>query len=311
MFSDAIPGGWCNSCGPVECLKQFVSVPKVTLRGDLLWLPVDISKWQNVIEFQCKKDLFVCRWTYFEFYSRYNVLMTNEEAGLDDKTQTCKYVLQRLIQVAPLYLSVLTRWQMCLLTNESQLWFTPAPLVVLSPWLCFQDPNQYKFGRTKIFLRAGQVAYLEKLRLDRLRAACITIQKYVRGWNQRRKYQRLRQAAILVQQYIRGKRTVRLVAFSNGSKSWVSEVKYPHNLCCFVCEPTVKRWAQPTWSGAGQQWSFKGTGEASAYRRAIKRYAWPSSPSKLSHEVGWPVNPIPRSVTVAYLAVFVKPRNQT
>lgn len=81
--------------------------------------------------------------------------------------------------------------------------------------LDLQDPNQYKFGRTKIFFRAGQVAYLEKLRLDRLRGACIIIQKHVRGWSQRRKYLRMREAAIILQQYIRGKRTVRLEAFFN------------------------------------------------------------------------------------------------
>uniref|UniRef100_A0A8C3A176 Myosin VC n=1 Tax=Cyclopterus lumpus TaxID=8103 RepID=A0A8C3A176_CYCLU len=109
------------------------------------------------------------RWTYNEFYSRYSILMSHQEADLNDKKQTCKDVLQRLIQ----------------------------------------DPNQYKFGRTKIFFRAGQVAYLEKLRLDRLRGACVTIQKHVRGWSQRRKYLRMREAAIILQQYIRGKRTIR------------------------------------------------------------------------------------------------------
>uniref|UniRef100_A0A672I2A3 Myosin VC n=1 Tax=Salarias fasciatus TaxID=181472 RepID=A0A672I2A3_SALFA len=109
------------------------------------------------------------RWTYIEFYSRYSILMTHQEAELTDKKQTCKNVLQRLIQ----------------------------------------DSNQYKFGRTKIFFRAGQVAYLEKLRLDRLRGACVTIQKHVRGWSQRRKYLAMRSAAIILQQYIRGKRTVR------------------------------------------------------------------------------------------------------
>uniref|UniRef100_A0A3B4VDC7 Myosin VC n=1 Tax=Seriola dumerili TaxID=41447 RepID=A0A3B4VDC7_SERDU len=109
------------------------------------------------------------RWTYIEFYSRYSILMSHQEADLADKKQTCKNVLQRLIQ----------------------------------------DPNQYKFGRTKIFFRAGQVAYLEKLRLDRLRGACVTIQKHVRGWSQRRKYLRVREAAIILQQYIRGKRTIR------------------------------------------------------------------------------------------------------
>lgn len=83
----------------------------------------------------------------------------------------------------------------------------------VASWLHLQDPNQYKFGRTKIFFRAGQVAYLEKLRLDRLRGACVTIQKHVRGWSQRRKYLRMRQAAIILQEYIRGKRTIRLEVF--------------------------------------------------------------------------------------------------
>lgn len=89
--------------------------------------------------------------------------------------------------------------------------------VTLASWLDLQDPNQYKFGRTKIFFRAGQVAYLEKLRLDRLRGACVTIQKHVRGWSQRRKYLRMREAAIILQQYIRGKRTIRLEALTFGS----------------------------------------------------------------------------------------------
>uniref|UniRef100_A0AAX7SGB4 Myosin VC n=1 Tax=Astatotilapia calliptera TaxID=8154 RepID=A0AAX7SGB4_ASTCA len=114
------------------------------------------------------------RWTYIEFYSRYSILMSHMEADLNDKKQTCKNVLQRLIH----------------------------------------DSNQYKFGRTKIFFRAGQVAYLEKLRLDRLRGACETIQKHARGWSQRRKYLALRKAAIILQQYVRGKRTIRLEPFT-------------------------------------------------------------------------------------------------
>nr|XP_061825669.1 unconventional myosin-Vc-like isoform X1 [Nerophis lumbriciformis] len=123
------------------------------------------------------------RWTYSEFYNRYNVLMTNQEAGFNDKMQTCKNVLQRLIQ----------------------------------------DSNQYKFGRTKIFLRAGQVAFLEKLRLDQLRTACITIQKHVRGWSQRKKYLRMRNAAITLQQYIRGKKTIRkAVSAANLKQAWAA-----------------------------------------------------------------------------------------
>uniref|UniRef100_A0A8C7GGR0 Myosin VC n=1 Tax=Oncorhynchus kisutch TaxID=8019 RepID=A0A8C7GGR0_ONCKI len=109
------------------------------------------------------------RWTYIEFYSRYSILMSQQELVLTDKKQTCRTVLQRLIQ----------------------------------------DSNQYKFGRTKIFFRAGQVAYLEKLRLDRLRGACVTIQKHVRGWSHRRTFLRMREAAIILQQYVRGQRRIR------------------------------------------------------------------------------------------------------
>ncbi|KAF3688718.1 Unconventional myosin-Vc [Channa argus] len=131
------------------------------------------------------------RWTYIEFYSRYCILMSPQEADADlsDKKQTCKNVLQRLIQ----------------------------------------DPNQYKFGRTKIFFRAGQVAYLEKLRLDRLRGACVTIQKHARGWSQRRKYLRIREAAIILQQYIRGKRTIRkTVSAATLKQGWATIVIQRH-----------------------------------------------------------------------------------
>uniref|UniRef100_A0A8B9GJG9 Myosin VC n=1 Tax=Amazona collaria TaxID=241587 RepID=A0A8B9GJG9_9PSIT len=109
------------------------------------------------------------RWTYLEFFSRYSILMTQQELSINDKKQICKIVLQRLIQ----------------------------------------DHNQYQFGRTKIFFRAGQVAYLEKLRSDKLRHACIVIQKSVRGWLQRKKFLCIKQAALIIQQYFRGQRTVR------------------------------------------------------------------------------------------------------
>uniref|UniRef100_A0A803WDL0 Myosin VC n=2 Tax=Ficedula albicollis TaxID=59894 RepID=A0A803WDL0_FICAL len=108
------------------------------------------------------------RWTYIEFFSRYSILMTQQELSINDKKQICKIVLQRLIQ----------------------------------------DHNQYQFGRTKIFFRAGQVAYLEKLRSDRLRQACILIQKRVRGWLQRRSFLSTRRAAITLQQYFRGQQAI-------------------------------------------------------------------------------------------------------
>ncbi|XP_061450931.1 unconventional myosin-Vc isoform X2 [Rhineura floridana] len=125
------------------------------------------------------------RWTYIEFYSRYSILMSQHELSLTDKKQICKIVLQRLIQ----------------------------------------DPSLYQFGRTKIFFRAGQVAYLEKLRSDKLRQACIVIQKNIRGWLQRKKFLRIRQAAIILQQYFRGQRTVRKAVTARALKeAWAAIV---------------------------------------------------------------------------------------
>ncbi|KAM6301564.1 LOW QUALITY PROTEIN: unconventional myosin-Va-like [Podargus strigoides] len=68
----------------------------------------------------------------------------------------------------------------------------------------FLDKDKHQFGKTKIFFRAGQVAYLEKIRADKLRAACIRIQKTIRGWLMRKKYVRMRKAAITIQRHVRG-----------------------------------------------------------------------------------------------------------
>uniref|UniRef100_A0A8C0ZHD2 Myosin VA n=1 Tax=Cyanistes caeruleus TaxID=156563 RepID=A0A8C0ZHD2_CYACU len=106
---------------------------------------------------------FPSRWTYQEFFSRYRVLMKQRDV-LGDRKQTCKNVLEKLIQ----------------------------------------DKDKYQFGKTKIFFRAGQVAYLEKIRADKLRAACIRIQKTIRGWLMRKKYIRMRKAAITIQRHVRG-----------------------------------------------------------------------------------------------------------
>lgn len=83
----------------------------------------------------------------------------------------------------------------------------------------FQDSNQYQFGKTKIFFRAGQVAYLEKLRLDKLRQGCVLIQKHIRGWLQRKKFLRERDAAMTLQRYFRGQQTVRWVGVMNTSSA--------------------------------------------------------------------------------------------
>uniref|UniRef100_A0A8C1KV93 Myosin VAb n=1 Tax=Cyprinus carpio TaxID=7962 RepID=A0A8C1KV93_CYPCA len=98
------------------------------------------------------------------------------------------------------------------------------------------NKDKYQFGKTKIFFRAGQVAYLEKLRADKLRAACINIQKTIRCWLARKKYLRIRQATITLQKYTRGhqarclcktlRRTRATVIFQKYTRMWAARRQF-------------------------------------------------------------------------------------
>ena len=61
----------------------------------------------------------------------------------------------------------------------------------------------YAKGKTKIFLKGGQMAVLEKHRTNLLNKSAITIQKYVRGHLQGGSYRKLRKTAILLQSMAR------------------------------------------------------------------------------------------------------------
>uniref|UniRef100_A0A4W5Q2S4 Methyl-CpG binding domain protein 3b n=1 Tax=Hucho hucho TaxID=62062 RepID=A0A4W5Q2S4_9TELE len=105
------------------------------------------------------------RWTYAEFFSRYRVLLRGGGVQTQEQIQaSCQMALPELIP----------------------------------------DPEQYCFGKTKVFFRAGQVALLERLRAERLRAAGVIIQSWVRGWLGRRRYIKTRWATLTIQRYTRG-----------------------------------------------------------------------------------------------------------
>lgn len=57
----------------------------------------------------------------------------------------------------------------------------------------YQASAVYQFGKTKIFFRAGQVGYLERIRSQRLRDYTITIQRHVRGWLARMSFAKRRE----------------------------------------------------------------------------------------------------------------------
>uniref|UniRef100_A0A673XWM0 Myosin VA n=1 Tax=Salmo trutta TaxID=8032 RepID=A0A673XWM0_SALTR len=89
-----------------------------------------------------------------------------------------------------------------------------------------QDQDKYQFGKTKIFFRAGQVAYLEKLRADKLRKACVRIQKTIRCWLVRKKYLRKKHAAITIQRYTRGHQARCLVKYMRRTLAAITIQKF-------------------------------------------------------------------------------------
>ena len=84
------------------------------------------------------------------------------------------------------------------------------PLVAL-----FQNKDMFQFGKTKIFFRAGQVAYLERLRADKLKTCSVKIQKVVRGWLCRRRWNKIRKMVAAVQTRGRGFLARRFVSSSS------------------------------------------------------------------------------------------------
>lgn len=67
-----------------------------------------------------------------------------------------------------------------------------------------KDEDKFQIGLTKIFLRAGMLAYLESRRLDRLNTLATIIQKNFKRTLQRRRYLKQREAAIKIQTWWRG-----------------------------------------------------------------------------------------------------------
>eukprot|EP00798_Chlamydomonas_sp_ICE-L_P002990 gene2990-12998_t len=61
------------------------------------------------------------------------------------------------------------------------------------------DINGYQLGETKVFLRAGQMALLDKVRTDMLNGAATTIQRFSKGWLAAKHYRKMQAAAVFMQ----------------------------------------------------------------------------------------------------------------
>lgn len=72
-----------------------------------------------------------------------------------------------------------------------------------------KDTDKYQVGLTKIFFRAGQLAYMEKLRSDKLNSCATMIQKNVRRFLARLRYLRVQKMALMLQSIARRRVAVR------------------------------------------------------------------------------------------------------
>ncbi|XP_044003935.1 unconventional myosin-Va isoform X2 [Aphidius gifuensis] len=102
--------------------------------------------------------------TYFEFFQRYRCLCPFKKIQRDNLRETCRIILSIYIK------------------NE----------------------DKFKFGKTKVLFRAGQVAYLEKLRGEKQRDACMMIQKMIRGWIYKNRYISIKKSILGLQRHLRG-----------------------------------------------------------------------------------------------------------
>ncbi|ORY03520.1 myosin-2 [Basidiobolus meristosporus CBS 931.73] len=69
--------------------------------------------------------------------------------------------------------------------------------------LTINNPDKYQLGLTKVFFRAGQLAYLEKLRSDKLNTSACRIQTSVRGFLARKYFRQLKLSTVILQTYVR------------------------------------------------------------------------------------------------------------
>jgi myosin-5 len=126
------------------------------------------------------------RWSFGEFAERYRLLLPSTERKSRTPQETAVQLLKAVIK----------------------------------------DEDKYQVGLSKVFLRAGQVAFIEKLRAETLRNAVVMIQKHVRGFRQRQKYAAMRTATIKIQACVRGKLARNLFKFKKSTRAAIILQKY-------------------------------------------------------------------------------------
>lgn len=88
------------------------------------------------------------------------------------------------------------------------------------------DADKYQIGLTKIFFRAGQLAYMEKLRADRWNECVVLLQKNMRRFIVRLRYVRMKDLATRLQQVARRKVAIRKIDLLKKEQAVLAIQKY-------------------------------------------------------------------------------------
>ncbi|CAI2032040.1 hypothetical protein SEUBUCD646_0H03520 [Saccharomyces eubayanus] len=116
---------------------------------------------------------FPSRWTFEEFVLRYYILIPHEEWDLIfQKKETTE---DDIISVVKMILEATVK-----------------------------DKTKYQIGNTKIFFKAGMLAYLEKLRSNKMHNSIVTIQKKIKAKYYRNQYLKISQAIKIWQSNTKG-----------------------------------------------------------------------------------------------------------
>eukprot|EP00039_Didymoeca_costata_P008450 m.112323 g.112323 ORF g.112323 m.112323 type:complete len:1040 (+) comp14087_c0_seq1:319-3438(+) len=166
------------------------------------------------------------RWTYSDFLDRYKLLANFRKFSAADNKQACQHILETAIT----------------------------------------EDDKFQLGRTKIFFRAGQVAYLERLRIEKMNIAAIVIQSHVKCFLVRRSYLQSRLTIIKFQAIIRGWLARRLARRKRETKAAI------------LMQTTVRMWLCKTHfhnlkrASISMQSLFRGLKAREFYRQLQKEY---------------------------------------
>ncbi|XP_063701716.1 unconventional myosin-Va [Culicoides brevitarsis] len=109
---------------------------------------------------------FPSRWSYDRFYERYHLLCKHAEMVLSDWN------------IKEISVKIVKRW--------------------------IRDPEKYRFGKSQIFFRAGQVAFLEQVRTDLRKRSIILVQANIRRFIYKKRFEKIKNTILGLQRYGRG-----------------------------------------------------------------------------------------------------------